>query len=154
MSDALKARALRLLSMREHSRAELARKLGAAAGDGNDGDGAALDALLDRLEEIDLLSDVRFAESYVRSRQDRIGTQRLRLELKQRSVADAVIEAALASEVGADDAARAHSVWQKKFGTLPANAREWAKQARFLQGRGFAADIIHRILKDRHDESA
>ena len=148
MSDALKTRALRLLSMREHSRAELARKLGAAE------DRATIDALLDRLEEVDLLSDARFAESYVRSRQARIGTQRLRLELKQRGVAKEVAEAALASTTEADDATRAHAVWQKKFGTLPADAREWAKQARFLQGRGFSADIIHRILKDHYDESA
>ena len=148
MSNALKARALRLLSMREHSRAELARKLGANA------DGAALATLLDRLEALDLLSDARFAESYVRSRQARLGTARLRLELKQRGVSDAIAEAALASATEADDASRAHAVWQQKFGTLPADAREWAKQARFLQGRGFAADIIHRILKDRHDESA
>lgn len=148
MSDALKARALRLLSTREHSRAELARKLGVSEG------ASSLEALLDRLEEVDLLSDARFAESYVRSRQDRIGTQRLRLELKQRGVADAVAEAALASATDADDTTRAHAVWQKKFGALPGDAREWAKQARFLQGRGFAADIIHRILKDRHDDSA
>ena len=148
MSDALKTRALRLLSMREHSRAELARKLRSAE------DGATLNALLDRLEEIDLLSDARFAESFVRSRQARIGTQRLRRELKLRGVAEEVAEAALASATEADDATRAHSVWKKKFGTPPSDAREWAKQARFLQGRGFAADIIHRILKDHHDESA
>jgi len=148
MSDALKARALRLLSGREHSRAELTRKLAGA------GESEAIEALLDRLEEVDLLSDARFAQSYIRSRQARLGNQRLRLELKQRGVAEHLIDAALQESIEGDDDARARQVWQKKFGTPPTDAREWAKQARFLQGRGFAADIIHRILKDCDDEPA
>ena len=148
MSDALKARALRLLSGREHSRAELARKLGSEA------NGDELDALLDRLESLDLLSDARFAQSYVRSRQARMGDRRLRMELKQKGVPEHLIEHALEDATDTDDTARARVVWQKKFGRQPADAREWARQARFLQGRGFAADVIHRILKDCDDEPA
>jgi len=148
MSDALKARALRLLSGREHSRAELTRKLA------NSADGETVEALLDRLEDLDLLSDARFAQSYIRSRQGRLGSLRLRLELKQKGVAEHLIEAAMLDSATSDDEARARAVWQKKFGTPPTDARDWAKQARFLQGRGFAADIIHRILKDCDDEPA
>lgn len=148
MADALKARALRLLSGREHSRAELARKLGSEANQDE------LDALLDRLESLDLLSDARFAESYVRSRQARIGNRRLRMELRQKGVADDLIDSALNEGVDTDDAARAREVWEKKFGRQPADAREWARQARFLQSRGFAADVIHQILKDGGDEPA
>jgi len=148
MADALKARALRLLSGREHSRAELARKLGSEANQDE------LDALLDRLESLDLLSDARFAESYVRSRQARIGNRRLRMELRQKGVADDLIDSALNESVDTDDAARAREVWEKKFGRQPADAREWARQARFLQSRGFAADVIHQILKDGGDEPA
>jgi len=148
MSDALKARALRLLSGREHSRAELTRKLA------NSADGETIEALLDRLEELDLLSDARFAQSYIRSRQGRLGSLRLRLELKQKGIAEHLIEAAMQDSATSDDEARARAVWQKKFGTPPTDARDWAKQARFLQGRGFAADIIHRILKDCDDEPA
>lgn len=148
MSDALKARALRLLSGREHSRAELTRKLA------NSADGETIKALLDRLEELDLLSDARFAQSYIRSRQGRLGSLRLRLELKQKGVAEHLIETAMQDSATSDDEARARAVWQKKFGTPPTDARDWAKQARFLQGRGFAADIIHRILKDCDDEPA
>ena len=148
MSDALKARALRLLSGREHSRAERARKLGSEA------NGDELDALLDRLESLDLLSDARFAQSYVRSRQARMGDRRLRMELKQKGVPEHLIEHALEDATDTDDTARARVVWQKKFGRQPADAREWARQARFLQGRGFAADVIHRILKDCDDEPA
>jgi len=148
MSDALKARALRLLSGREHSRAELARKLGSEA------NGDELDALLDRLESLDLLSDARFAQSYVRSRQARMGDRRLRMELKQKGVPDHLIDHALEDATDTDDTARARAVWARKFGRQPADAREWARQARFLQGRGFAADVIHRILKDCDDEPA
>jgi regulatory protein len=148
MADALKARALRLLCGRDHSRAELAQKLAPSA------DGDTIAALLDRLEALDLLSDARFAHGYVRSRQARLGSRRLRMELKQKGVDEALIEAALAESTEADDTERARQVWQKKFGQAPADAKEWARQARFLQSRGFGADIIHRILKDCDDESA
>ena len=148
MSDALKTRALRLLSGREHSRAELAKKLGDAA------DSGSIDALLDHLESLDLLSDARFAQSYVRSRQARLGNRRLRQELKQKGVAEHLIDDALQDGTESDDAMRAREVWRKKFGEQPTDARAWARQARFLQGRGFGADIIHRILKDCDDEPA
>jgi len=148
MTDALKARALRLLSGREHSRAELTRKLGSETNRDE------VDALLDHLESLDLLSDARFAESYVRSRQARLGSRRLRMELKQKGVPDHLIDAALEDATDTDDTTRAREVWQKKFGRQPADAREWAKQARFLQGRGFAAEVIHKILKERNDEPA
>ncbi len=148
MSESLKTRALRLLSQREHSRAELTRKLA------SHGTAEEIAALLERLEEVDLQSDARFAESYVRSRQARYGSRRIALDLKQRGVSDELIATALDSGSEGSDQARARDVWEKKFGTAPVDAREWAKQARFLQGRGFGADVIHRILKDRDDESA
>ncbi|TVO54783.1 MULTISPECIES: recombination regulator RecX [Denitromonas] len=148
MSESLKTRALRLLSQREHSRAELTRKLAPH------GTPEEIAALLERLEEVDLQSDARFAESYVRSRQARYGSRRIALDLKQRGVSDDLIAAALDEGSEGDDQVRARDVWAKKFGTPPVDAREWARQARFLQGRGFGADVIHRILKDRDDESA
>ncbi|TVT47375.1 MAG: recombination regulator RecX [Denitromonas halophila] len=148
MSESLKTRALRLLSQREHSRAELTRKLAPH------GTPEEIAALLERLEEVDLQSDARFAESYVRSRQARYGSRRIALDLKQRGVSDDLIAAALDEGSEGDDQVRAREVWAKKFGTPPVDAREWARQARFLQGRGFGADVIHRILKDRDDESA
>ena len=46
-----------------------------------------------------------------------------------------------------DDLDGAHSVWQKKYGKLPESREEWAKQARFLQSRGFGFDVIKRVLK-------
>jgi regulatory protein len=41
---------------------------------------------------------------------------------------------------------RAASLWQRRFGTLPSDERERARQARFLAGRGFSGEAIRRVL--------
>lgn len=145
MNDALREKALRLLARREHSRAELTRKLGE---DGNDADVAAL---LSRLEECGLLSDARFAGQFVASRAARFGTRRLRHDLKQRGVPDSEVSEALAA-VEEDETTRARAVWSRKFDQLPGDAKSWAKQARFLQSRGFSADSIHRVLREQPEQ--
>lgn len=144
----LRERALRYLAQREHSRAELARKLA------QHGDSGEIDTVLDRLVELELLSDARFAEAWVRSKAARFGSARLRHDLASRGVAAELIEAALGGERGGDDLARARQVWQAKFHQAPQDAREWARQARFLQGRGFSAAVICKLLKETPDESA
>mgnify|MGYP001293458291 CR=1 FL=1 len=144
----LRERALRHLARREHSRAELARKLGAH------GEADEVDAVLDRMNELGLLSDQRFAEAWVRGKAARFGSSRLRNELARRGIAPALIDDALASACPDDEAERARAVWRAKFGSAPADAREWARQARFLQTRGFAPDIIRKLLKEVPDESA
>ena len=63
-------------------------------------------------------------------------------------IAEADIEAELASAGLAPELERAREVWTRKFGTPPADAREWARQARFLQGRGFPTDVIRRLLRE------
>ena len=143
---------MRFLAQREHSRAELARKLSARTEDQEE-----IPALLDHLEQLGLLSDRRFAESYVRSHAGRFGLMRLRHDLRQRGVTEEIAEAALAHELDAEegpcdgDLERARAVWQKKFGEAPSNARDYARQARFLQGRGFSADTLHKLLKPPAD---
>ena len=140
MSTELKNRALRALARREHSRTELARKL-AAHGNSED-----IRAVLDQLEHSGLLSDARFTESYVAARAARFGPAKLRHSLRTKGVAEALIESALAA--GRDtEAARARELWQRKFGTLPQDRNDHARQARFLQGRGFSAEVIRRVLK-------
>ncbi len=142
MTATLHARALRCLAQREHSRAELARKL--------DGLGSAdeVDAELDRLADLGLLSDARFAEAYVRAKAARFGASRLKSELTRRGVAAELIGSALDEACGETEPERARTVLRRKFDTPPADAREWARQARFLQGRGFSTDIIRRVLKE------
>lgn len=142
----LKARALRYLSAREHSRVELARKLARYAGENDD-----IEALLDSLERAKLLSEERFSESLVNRRAARFGNQRILAELQSHQLDDALL-----SEVKAgleqDEATRAKEVWRKRFGRPPADAAERAKQMRFLQQRGFSHRAIQAALRQSDDE--
>ncbi|OJZ19717.1 MAG: recombination regulator RecX [Thiobacillus sp. 65-29] len=142
----LRERALALLARREHTRAELARKLAA-------GGFAAEDVrpLLDEFEARTWLSDRRFAESWVADHRDRSGAIKLAFELRQHGVPEALIDDVLADQRD-NEAARARSVWEKKFGVPPANPADRAKQMRFLQGRGFALDVIQHILRGRGED--
>ena len=136
----LRERALRLLARREHSRVELTRKLGQAGFAQHD-----LEALLDEFEEKNWLSDRRFAESYVADHRARAGSVKLAYDLRQRGVSDAIIEDVL-SKNRDSELERAREVWQKKFGTAPTDSTEKARQIRFLQSRGFALEIIRKML--------
>lgn len=145
----LKSKALRMLATREHSRVELKRKLEAKAEEGDD-----VEAVLDRMAETGLQSDERFAESYVRSRAARLGTSRLQYELVRRGVTEEVADSALSDVLEQDELTRARGVWLKKFGQPPSDRQDWARQARFLQSRGFSAEIIRKLLRDGFDEPA
>ena len=136
----LRRRAIGLLARREHSRAELARKLAA------EGTAEEIDTVLAQLEAEGLLSDARYAEAYLRSHSERFGAAKLKQALRAKGIPDADAEpslAALPSEIE-----RARAVWARKFAAAPADTREWARQARFLQSRGFAVDVIRRLLKE------
>lgn len=144
----LRERAIRLLAQREHSRSELARKLSAH------GSADEIDATLARLGELGLQSDERFARAWVRSKAARFGLARIRHELARRGLERELIEDAIVLEAGENEIDRARAVWAGKFGKPPQDRSEWAKQARFLQGRGFSAGTITRLLKESPDESA
>jgi regulatory protein len=141
----LRQRALRLLARREHARSELRQKLAPHAESEE-----ALDALLDDLAARHLLSDVRYAEMRINSRGSRFGNARLAQELKFRGVADELVDEALAG--AGDELPRAYAIWQRKFGTLPADAAERARQTRHLLYRGFSSDVIRRILRGEGNE--
>ena len=136
----LRERALGYLARREHSRFELARKLAQAGFDEAD-----IGILLDDFEARNWLSDVRFAESWVADHRAKAGGVKLAYELRQRGVSEAIIEAVL-GEHRESELERAREVWRRKFGTPPADAAEKARQMRFLQSRGFATDVIRRIV--------
>ena len=139
---ALREQALACLARREHSRAELARKL-AQSGHGKED----IAALLDDLEARNWLSDQRFAESYVADHRAKCGPVKLAFELRQRGITDSIIEAILA-DTRDDELERAREIWRKKFGTPPANAQEKARQMRFLQGRGFGHEVLRKLLAE------
>lgn len=145
MPDSLAARALALLARREHSRAELRRKLAAYAESAEQ-----LEQLLDELEQQRRLSDVRYAENRVSIRGRRYGNARLDREMRQVGVAPEAIASALAA--AGDEVGRCRAVWQKKFGLLPDTPAEQAKQQRFLQYRGFSQDSIRRVLQAQNEE--
>ena len=157
----LKARALRWLAQREHSRAELRRKLlphAVADGADNADDAgsreqaaARVDALLDGLEREQLLSEARFVESRVHLREARFGVRRIQTELAGHGVA---LPAELAARLRGDELERARALWQRRFGTPAADAAGRAKQARFLIGRGFSAEVVRRVVKGLEEVDA
>jgi regulatory protein len=127
------------LARREHSRAELERKLAA------DGTEEEIANVLTQLEAEGLLSDARAAGAYLRAHAGRFGVARLRQDLRKRGLSPELAPDDLA-DLG-DELGRARAVWAKKFAAAPADAQDWARQARFLQSRGFATDIIRKLLK-------
>lgn len=139
----LKARALRYLSAREHSRLELARKLGCYAEEGDD-----IEQLLDWLEASKFLSESRFSESLINRRIGRFGNSRIMLELQSHGVdGDALQD--IKQSLSQSEAQRARDVWQRKFGTPPTDAAERAKQMRFLLQRGFSHRAIQAAMSER-----
>ena len=145
----LKGRALRLLSGREQSRAELERKLAA-----HEEVPGQLAAVLDDLEARDFISQTRVVESVINRRQAKLGASRIKGELQRKGLdADKVAEAM--DGLKATELDRAREVWRKKFdsktdaGNSPADK---AKQMRFLAARGFGADAIRRVVSGRQDD--
>lgn len=137
----LKGRALRLLAQREHSRAELTRKLAPHAETPE-----ALACVLDELTAKGFISEARVAASVLHRRAPRLGSARVLQELRAKGLsAEALHEAA--ETLRATELARAQAVWQKKFGTPAADAAGRARQARFLAARGFSADVVRRVLR-------
>ncbi|MFF7397043.1 recombination regulator RecX [Achromobacter sp. NPDC008082] len=142
----LKMRAVGYLSRREHAREELARKLAAYADDADE-----VEAVLDALEKEGWLSTERFAQSLVHRRASRQGTARIVQELRQHGVDDNQV-AELRDQLRATEYDRALEVWKKRFDAKPADRAAYAKQARFLASRGFAHDVIRRILGDSDED--
>lgn len=146
MPDELREKALRLLGRREHSRAELQRKLARYSEDR-----PAVEALLDDFERRGWLSEKRFAEHVLALRAGRYGSLKVGQELREKGVADALVEAAV-RQAREGDLESARDVWRRKFGRLPRDGAERGRQARFLQSRGFSMDVIRQVLKGLPDE--
>jgi regulatory protein len=146
-NPSLRERALRLLARREHSRAELARKLAAHSADPGE-----VERVLDDLEGRGWLSERRVVEQLVHARRSRYGARRIERDLRQKGVTDDAISAALAGLKGGElDAAR--EVWRKKFGgRQPRRPADRARQVRFLQGRGFDLEVILKVLRGAEDD--
>ncbi|HKY01351.1 MAG TPA: recombination regulator RecX [Burkholderiales bacterium] len=145
----LRGRAIALLARREHSRAELARKLSPHTEDGDDG--AEIETLLNDLERRKLLSDQRYAEARAHTLARKFGGARIAHELRIKGVADTTVYR-ITADLKESEFDRAYAAWSKRFGTAPSDALERAKQQRFLQSRGFSAELIQRVMRAAKEE--
>ena len=137
----LRAQAIRLLARREYARAELeARLVGAGA------DLAEVRNTLDDLRAQGLLSDQRFARAVVNQKAGRYSRRSIAGGLKAKGVAPSEIDDAL-READLDDDAALRALWQRRFGQLPTDDREKARQVRYLQARGFSLSAILKLLR-------
>jgi regulatory protein len=137
----LTGRALRLLSAREHSRAELQHKLARF-----EDEPGALAKVLDALQAKDFINEARVVESVVHRRSAKLGASRIRQELQAKGLEPEAVAQAI-EQLRASETERAREVWRKKFGAPPADALERGKQMRFLASRGFGGDTIHRVVQ-------
>jgi regulatory protein len=140
-APSLKGRALRLLSQREHSRAELARKLAKY-----EEEPGTLALALDELEAKDFISETRVVQSVVHQRAPRMGAMRVRQELQKKGIAPEAITEAVAG-LKDTELARAREVWSRRFDAPPLDAKERARQMRFLMARGFGGATVARVFR-------
>jgi regulatory protein len=142
----LTGRALRLLSAREHSRAELERKLASfeeAPGQ--------LARVLDALQAKDFINEGRVVESVVHRRAGKLGASRIKHELQAKGLEPQAFAEAVQA-LRASEVERAREVLRKKFGEPAADAAERSKQMRFLASRGFGGDAIRKVVSGSFDE--
>jgi regulatory protein len=140
LEKSLRQRALEYLGKREYSYIELGQKLKAYADEGDD-----IPALLEDFKTRGWLSDARFTEQIVHARQSKFGSAKIAHELREKGVADHLIADAI-EQVKDNELENATEVWRKKFKHGPKSREEWAKQARFMQSRGFGFDMIKKVL--------
>ena len=142
-APSLKGRALRYLSAREHSRAELVRKLAR-----HEEEPGELERVLDDLQAKGFISQERVVASVLNRRAAHLGAARVRQELQSKGIDAALVKDAVAG-LQDSELERARAVWLRRFGdSPPADARQWARQMRFLMARGFSSDVVRRVVPD------
>jgi regulatory protein len=144
-TPSLRERALGYLTRREYSRQELHRKLLPYAGEED------LDGLLDEFRQRGWISDARYVDQMVHARKGKYGSLKVAHELRAQGVAEELVDKAV-KEVRSEELETARNLWRKKFGAQPESREDWAKQARFLQSRGFGMDTIKSVLRGEPDD--
>ena len=145
----LRGRALRLLARRDWSREALRKRLlSAPIDDAECTDATEVDALLDDFAARGWLSDARYAEAIVRSRQSRYGKTAIARRLKQAGVTDDDAATALAVIDDEQEFQTAVTLLRRKFREPPTGKKETARQVRFLQARGYSLRLALRALKE------
>ena len=137
-----KVMAVRMLARREYSRAELAQRLarrGVARED--------IERALDDLRAAGYLSDARYAQAVVTQKTGRYGKRAIAHALREKGITAPDAQAAMAPLAAADEFVDAQALWHQRFGAIPANDREKARQVRFLLSRGYGLSIALRVLR-------
>jgi regulatory protein len=137
----LRERALAMLARREHTRAEMTRKLSPHSESPEQ-----IEQLLDALAARGWLSEARFAESRANALARKFGSRKIAYDLKSRGVSDEVVEQTVERAL-AQELENCRAAWRRKFGVLPQSAAERGRQMRFLAGRGFSAEVVRQVLK-------
>ncbi len=146
----LRQRALDYLAKREYSVAELAQKLNTVARQ-YELETEEIPEILADFKKRNWVSDTRFTEQILHARKSKFGSARIAHELREKGVSDELISEAV-QDVKIDELANAKAVWCKKYDAPPSSREEWAKQARFLQSRGFGFEIIKKVINEQEDE--
>ena len=153
-SPSLKARALRLLSLREYSRKTLGAKLAESEArwaklteteSAPEASALSIEAVLDDFEARGWLSDERFAEALVRRRSERYGARKIQEDL-QRAGVDSKQSAKLLADLKETEFERAYGLWSRKYGVKAQDQKERARQYRFLASKGFGLDVVAKII--------
>lgn len=132
------------MTQREHSQRELQLKLRSRGFDES-----GIESVIAQLAGSGLQSDDRYTDNYIASRTERgSGPIRIRAELRERGIDESVIERQLEAYVDLWPSLL-QQVHDAKYGTEPARDRKsLAKQARFLEYRGFPSELIRNFLFD------
>lgn len=141
-------KAVQLLAVRSHFRAELAAKLTRRGYPEEE-----VEATLDRLTAEGYLDDRRAAEELTAARVERggEGRRRLRAELARRGVAPAVVEETVAALTPEDDLPAAREAARRWSSRRPAGKdprAEAASLARHLERKGFSHRAIVAVLRE------
>ena len=136
------------MGKREYSYAELGQKLKTYLAEDEDFD--VITAILEDFKTRGWLSDARFTEQIVHARSHKFGASKIANELREKGVSQDLIESAI-EQVKENELDNAFEIWRKKFKKSPDSREEWAKQARFLQSRGFGFDVIKKVLNNTQE---
>lgn len=146
----LRQRALDYLAKREYSVAELAKKLNTVARQ-YELDAEVIPEILADFKKRNWVSDTRFTEQILHARKSKFGCARIANELREKGVSDELIFEAV-QDIKENELVNAKAVWRKKYNAPPSSREEWAKQARFLQSRGFGFEIIKKVINEQKDD--
>ena len=139
----LLGRGIRYLSMREHSEAEIRKKLHPYAENEDE-----LNHVILQLKSKNFLSNERFSDSLIYKKANTLGSHRIAYELRQHDLDPEIISKHLVN-LNKSESRRAYDVWLKKFGTLAKEPKDLAKQIRFMVSRGFDQELVYRIVRGK-----